>query len=73
MPARTKKNARGATTVPAPQGLISYPHAAAYLAIGTRSLKGLVAAAKVKVVQVSARRRAFRLSDLDAYIASKVR
>lgn len=73
MPARTKKNAQGATTASAPQGLIPYPHAAAYLSIGPRSLKGLVAAGKVRVVQVSARRVAFRLCDLDAYIASCVR
>jgi|GEM_PF-7008784 len=73
MPARTKKKALSTTPLPRPQGLLPGPQAAAYLTIGTRTLKGLVAAGKVPVVRVSSRRVAFRIADLDAYVASRVR
>lgn len=47
--------------------------AAAYLTIGARTLKSLVASGAIQVVHVSPRRIAFRIADLDAYIESQRR
>jgi excisionase family DNA binding protein len=48
--------------------LMPLPTAAAYLSIGLRTLKTLIAAKAIAVCRVSARRVAIHPRDLDAYV-----
>jgi len=52
---------------------MTYREAAAYLGIGTTSLKALVAAGSIRHVRPSEHRVLFRVSDLDDYLDSVAR
>jgi excisionase family DNA binding protein len=69
----TSEGSAGADRAAVPAVLLSRRPAAAYLTIGERTLKTLVASGAIPVVQVSPGRIAFRISDLDAYIAAQRR
>jgi excisionase family DNA binding protein len=68
------KNApEGKRTVPVPAVLLPLGLAAQYLTLSDRTLNALRARGEIRAVQVSARRIAFRVADLDAYIDARLR
>ncbi len=48
--------------------LLPLPEAAARLSISLRTLRSLIAAGKIQVIEVSARRKAIDPADLDRFI-----
>lgn len=65
---------RSASRVSSPPPVVlRLPDAARYLTLSPRTVKGLVASGALPAVQLSPRRIAFRITDLDTYIESRRR